>query len=264
MTLRAVLEDLLSGKISINEAEDRIKLLAIEEIGEKLKLDYSREYRINTPEIILAEYKDIDTLRSAIVTMVEKSGHTIVTRIKKSQLGLLEELREKFTVIMSSNKKIAVIRKQDYKPVKTGGRIGVVTAGTADIPIAEEVKIIAEELGCDVYTIYDAGIAGLHRTAEALKKLYEYDVDVIVVVAGMEGALPSVIKSLTDLPVIGLPSSKGYGVGGRGKAALLSMLQSCAPGLLVVNIDNSVGAAIAAVSIANRVAKFRHSKGDTT
>jgi NCAIR mutase (PurE)-related protein len=135
----------------------------------------------------------------------------------------------------------------------------VVAAGTSDLPIADEVRLLVEELGCDALVIHDVGIAGLHRTLDAAKRLLEADVDVVVAIAGMEGALPSVLASVLDVPVIGLPTSFGYGLGGGGVAALLSMLQSCSPGLVVVNIDNSVGAAVAAALMASRAAKFRGS-----
>ena len=260
MTLREILELLAKGNISLDEAEAKIKLLTLEKIGEKIQFDVGREFRIGIPEIILAEYKDANSLKKAILKIVEKYGRAIVSRLRSDQISIIEDFKEKYDVYLSHTGRIAVIKRKNYKIYRSGGKIGIITAGTADVPVAEEVKTIAEELGCKTYTIYDAGIAGLHRTVEALKVFHENNVDVIVAIAGMEGALPSVIKSLTELPVIGLPTSKGYGLGGSGQAALLSMLQSCTPGLVVVNIDNSVGAAVAAVSIAQRVAKFR--RGD--
>ena len=262
MSLRSILELLANGRISVDEAESRIKLFVLKKINEKIQLDVGREHRIGIPEVILAEYKDCEELKSAVLEMVEERGRAIVTRLKKNQRPIIENFKDSYNVHISSTGRIAVIKKRDFKVKFLGGRIGIVTAGTADVPLAEEVKVIVEEFGCKAFTIYDAGIAGLHRTVEALKFLHENDVDVIVVIAGMEGALPSVIKALTDLPVIGLPASKGYGLGGEGQAALLSMLQSCTPGLVVVNIDNSLGAAVAAVSIALRVARFRK-KGDS-
>ena len=123
--------------------------------------------------------------------------------------------------------------------------------------MAEEAAFIAEEMGCDVTCIYDVGVAGLHRLLEPLRDLLAIEVDAIIVAAGMDGALPSVVAGLVPVPVIGLPTSIGYGMGGKGIAALLSMLQTCAPGLSVVNIDNGVGAGITAAMIANRVARAR-------
>src|SRR2546422_3962518 len=125
------------------------------------------------------------------------------------------------------------------------------------MPVADECAIIAEEMGCQVTFIYDVGVSWFHRLLEALRNLLSSGVDAIIVAAGMDGALPSVVAGLVPVPVIGLPTSVGYGVGGKGVAALLSMLQTCAPGLSVVNIDNGVGAGITAAMIANRVARAR-------
>ncbi len=136
------------------------------------------------------------------------------------------------------------------------------TAGTSDIPIAEEAAVVAAEMGSVVISAYDVGVAGLHRLAAPLRDMRERGVDAIVVAAGMDGALPSVVAGLVDVPVIGLPTSVGYGLGGRGVAALLSMLQTCAPGLAVVNIDNGVGAGATAALIANRVAAARRANAE--
>lgn len=133
----------------------------------------------------------------------------------------------------------------------TGGRIGIVTAGSSDIPIAAEAALIAREMGCEVHEVRDVGVAGLHRLVRPLERLGELDVHVIIVAAGMDGALPSVVAGLVPVPVIGLPTSVGYGFGGAGVGAMTTMLQSCAPGLVVVNIDNGVGAGAAAAKIAN-------------
>ena len=150
-----------------------------------------------------------------------------------------------------------VIYSPDYVHRSTGGQVGVISAGTSDIPVAEEAALIAEEMGCQVTCIYDVGVAGLHRLVNPLRDLLARGTDAIIVAAGMDGALPSVVAGLVPVPVIGLPTSIGYGMGGKGVAALLAMLQTCAPGLSVVNIDNGVGAGITAAMIANRVAQAR-------
>jgi len=134
------------------------------------------------------------------------------------------------------------------------------TAGTSDIRVAEEARVVAEEMGCEVVTAYDVGIAGFHRHIGPLRRMLREGVDAIVVVAGMEGALPSVVASLVDVPVIGVPTSVGYGLGGKGVGALTTMLQSCSPGLCVVNIDNGVGAGALAALIARRVARALEEK----
>jgi hypothetical protein len=155
--------------------------------------------------------------------------------------------------------RMVVVKRLDYQTQHTNGRVGVISAGTSDVPVAEEAAVIAAEMGCRIEVAYDVGVAGLHRLAEPLRRLKELQADAIVVAAGMDGALPSVMAGLVDVPVIGLPTSIGYGAGGRGVAALLSMLQSCAPGLLVVNIDNGIGAGASAALIANRMAAARAS-----
>ena len=138
----------------------------------------------------------------------------------------------------------------------------MICAGTSDIPVAEEAALMAEEMGCEVTCIYDVGVAGLHRLVAPLRELLTRGTDVIIVAAGMDGALPSVVAGLVAVPVIGLPTSIGYGMGGKGVAALLAMLQTCAPGLTVVNIDNGIGAGITAAMIANRVAQARAQASD--
>jgi NCAIR mutase (PurE)-related protein len=135
------------------------------------------------------------------------------------------------------------------------GKIGLLTAGTSDIPIAEEAKVIVEQGGCEVISSYDIGVAGIHRLFPQIAHMVEEDVCAFIVCAGMEGALPSVVAGLVDVPVIGVPTSVGYGIGADGKAALYSMLQSCAPGLSVVNIDNGFGAGVCALTIAKNIAK---------
>jgi NCAIR mutase (PurE)-related protein len=150
-----------------------------------------------------------------------------------------------------------VIYAPEFVVTPTGGHVGVLSAGTSDIPVADEAVLIAEEMGCRVTPIYDVGVAGLHRLVTPLRNLFADGVDVLIVAAGMDGALPSVVAGLVPVPVIGLPTSTGYGFGGKGVAALLSMLQTCAPGLAVVNIDNGVGAGSTAALIANRIALAR-------
>jgi hypothetical protein len=137
----------------------------------------------------------------------------------------------------------------------TGARIGIMTAGTSDIGVAEEARLVAKAMGCEAIASYDIGIAGMHRLFPALKEIAEQNAGAIVVVAGMEGALASVVASVVDIPVVGVPTSTGYGFGANGIAALASMLQSCTLGLAVVNIDNGVGGGAYAASIAKRMTR---------
>ena len=224
----------------------------------EIRPDPHREQRKGVPEIIYGETKDADQIVSMTRTLLDGTGRTIISRVP---VGAVEILRNEFSsyrVRFYEAARAVVISKPDYVLRKTGGQVGVISAGTSDIPVAQEAALIAEEMGCDVTCIYDVGVAGLHRLLEPLRDLVSKDVDAIIVAAGMDGALPSVVAGLVPVPVIGLPTSIGYGIGGKGLAALLSMLQTCAPGLSVVNIDNGVGAGITAAMIANRVARARN------
>jgi len=139
----------------------------------------------------------------------------------------------------------------------TGGRVGILTAGTSDIPIAMEAEAMVKEMGCETLAYYDVGVAGIHRLFRPLADLLKWDADVIIVVAGREGALPTVVAGIADVPVIGLPTSKSYGFGQKGLAALSAMLQSCSLGMSVVNIDSGVGAGAVAGMIANGAGRAR-------
>ncbi len=223
----------------------------------EIRPDTHREQRKGVPEIIYGESKDIDQIVSMARTLLEETGRTIISRAPG---GAIEALRDEFSmyhVRFYEAARAVVISKPDYALRRTGGQVGVICAGTSDVPVAQEAALIAEEMGCEVTCIYDVGVAGLHRLLEPLRDLLSKEVDAIIVAAGMDGALPSVVAGLVPVPVIGLPTSIGYGMGGKGVAALLSMLQTCAPGLSVVNIDNGVGAGITAALIANRVASAR-------
>src|ERR671927_432388 len=139
----------------------------------------------------------------------------------------------------------------------SSGRVGAISAGTSDLPALEEAVAVAREMGADVRSFHDVGVAGIHRLAAPLEELRGFDPDCVIVAAGMEGALPSVISALVAVPVVGLPTSAGYGLGGDGTAAILGMLQSCSPGLSVVNVGNGVGAGATAALVANRAALGR-------
>ncbi|MCS7116552.1 MAG: nickel pincer cofactor biosynthesis protein LarB [Nitrososphaerota archaeon] len=257
--MRDILERLVKGEISLDEAEKLLRLNAIEEVGRIAKIDISREERKEVPEIILAEGKSVnDTLRIA-EAFVEKKGRAIISRVDDKLFRIVKRrFRNGFNVTLNRDARVIIIKKEGYKVRETGGRVGIIAAGTADIPVAEEARIMAEEMGCEVITEYDVGVAGIHRLFPALKNMAEKDVDVIIVVAGREGALPSVVSSMVNVPVIAVPRSVGYGFGGHGIGALIAMLQSCSLGLAVVNIDGGTPAGIIAALISNRVAKWRN------
>lgn len=219
--------------------------------------DAGRERRKGVPEVIFAETK----ANAQVVTMarglLSGSGRAIVSRLRPETIPVVQSAFTDYVIRLQEAARAMVIYAPGYEHPRTGGHVGVISAGTSDIPIADEASLIAEEMGCRVTSIYDVGVAGLHRLVTPLRNLLTDNVDVIIVAAGMDGALPSVVTGLVPVPVIGLPTSIGYGMGGKGVAALLSMLQTCAPGLSVVNIDNGVGAGSTAALIANRIALAR-------
>jgi hypothetical protein len=219
--------------------------------------DIGRERRKGTPEVIFGETKETAQILSMAQKLLASTKRAIISRLRTESIEPLQKAFQEDTVRFYEASRAMVISSPDYVRKSTGGHVGVISAGTSDIPVAEEAALIAEEMGCRVTYIYDVGVAGLHRLVRPLHELIVNEVDVIIVAAGMDGALPSVVAGLVPVPVIGLPTSIGYGLGGKGVAALLSMLQTCAPGLSVVNIDNGVGAGITAALIANRVAQAR-------
>lgn len=223
----------------------------------EIRPDSQRERRKGAPEVIFGETKDIAQIVTMARDILKETGRAIISRVQPEAVAALREAFKTFNVRVRENARAVVIYQPDYVRRSTGGYVGVISAGTSDIPVAEEAALIAEEMGCEVTCIYDVGVAGLHRLFEPLRDLLSKEVDAIIVAAGMDGALPSVVAGLVPVPVIGLPTSIGYGMGGKGIAALLSMLQTCAPGLSVVNIDNGVGAGITAAMIANGVARAR-------
>ncbi|MCL4535100.1 MAG: nickel pincer cofactor biosynthesis protein LarB [Bacteroidetes bacterium] len=221
------------------------------------RLDFHREGRNGVPEVIMAEGKQPDDTVRIVGAFLEAKGRALVSRVGESLLARLSAEFPDHEFDMFSASRMVVVRRPGLKRPTTGGKIGVLTAGTSDVPVAEEARVIAEEMGCEVLTAFDVGVAGIHRLFQPLRAMLEAPVDAIVVAAGMDGALPSVVAGLVDVPVIGLPTSVGYGLGGKGVAALMGMLQSCSPGLTVVNIDNGIGAGATAALIANRMAALR-------
>ncbi len=257
-TLKEILEKIAKNELNIDDAEKLVRLLAISELEGLAKLDSKREFRNGLPEIILAEGKSPQNIVEIALKMMSENGRVIVSRCNPEHIQLLKEAVPEDAVLQVNGKsRIAILKKKNYQIKPTGGRIGILTAGTSDIPVAEEAKVVAQEMGCEVFASYDLGVAGIHRLLQPLKELILRDVDVIIVVAGREGALCSVVAGLVNVPVIGVPTSNSYGFGEKGVSALMAMLQSCSLGLSVVNIDAGVAAGAMATLIANRVAKFR-------
>jgi len=246
-----ILESLDLGKISVPKAKKLLSLYSVEKIENLAKIDMGRKLRRGIPEVIFGEKKDLVDLKKIILSTISKSDSVLVSRINKDHYKRITAFSRKNklrTKVGKNNTSILFFRKLH----STGGKVGIMTAGTSDIGVAEEARLMCEAMGCQCVCSYDVGIAGIHRLFPIIKKMIIEEVDAIIVVAGMEGALASVVSSLVDIPVIGVPSSVGYGYGEKGVAALASMLQSCTLGLSVVNIDNGIGAGAFAANIANR------------
>jgi len=219
--------------------------------------DPGRAVRKGIPEVVFALNKSHDQLNRAVGQLLQVNDRVVVSRISDDVVRMLETAFADCRIEFREGSWTAVIARPDAERHRTGGRVAIFAAGTSDWPAANEARVLAEEMGCDVDLIVDVGVAGLHRLFGPLRAVLDGDVDVIIVAAGMDGALPSVVAGLVPVPVIGLPTSVGYGYGGNGQAALMSMLQSCAPGITVVNIDNAVGAGSTAALIANAIAVAR-------
>jgi NCAIR mutase (PurE)-related protein len=229
-----------------------------------VQVDPSRQSRKGVPEIVYAAGKSPSVALLAVRELLSRgpSGRVLVSRATEDLAHFIDaELRAgtEDVSVLGNGPTLLIARRSALPPVETGGVVGLLTAGASDAPVADEAAFVAREMGCRVVRADDVGVAGLHRLEGPLRTLREQGADVVIVAAGMDGALPSVVSGLVDVPVIGLPTSIGYGLGGGGVAALLSMLQTCAPGLVVVNIDNGVGAGATAALFANRVAAARKS-----
>lgn len=252
--MREILERLMRGEIGVHEAERLIRQDLIR-IGDYAVLDVNREARTGCPEIVLADGKTPEQISKIVYTLVERGHRTIISRLDVDGFeSLRHSLPQEIKAVHHPVARVAVVRPEGFTPPDPLGTIGVMTGGTSDVPVAEEASFIASELGCAVKKAYDVGVAAIKRILCSLNEMGE--VDVYVVAAGREGALPTVVAGLVDRPVIGLPVSTGYGAGGSGISALQAMLQSCSP-ILVVNIDAGVIAGVMAARIARLCALRR-------
>ncbi|MCP4580015.1 MAG: nickel pincer cofactor biosynthesis protein LarB [candidate division Zixibacteria bacterium] len=238
--IRKILQDVKSGKLDPEAALLKLKDLPFEDLG-FAKLDHHRTLRTGIPEVIYAPGKTGAQIVKLVSRLYKDGVNTLVTRTDKK---MFQKIKEKFqSATFNPDARIIHIPNR-HKKSPGKGTILVVTAGTSDIPVAEEAAMTVEVAGHRVKRLFDVGVAGIHRLF-AHKKIID-DASVIIVVAGMEGALASVVAGLVDVPVIAVPTSIGYGASFNGLSALLSMLNCCAPGVTVVNIDNGFGAACAA------------------
>ena len=234
------------------KAQKLLSLYSIEKIEDLAKFDVGRKFRRGIPEVIFAEKKQLVDLKKILLAAISRSDPVLVSRIHKNDFKKIISFSNENKIKTKLGKNTTSIMFYKKITKTSGSHVGILTGGTSDIGVAEEARLMAEAMGCVCTCSYDVGIAGLHRLFPILKKMIRAEVDAIVVVAGMEGALASIVSSLVDIPVIGVPSSVGYGYGEKGVAALAAMLQSCTLGLSVVNIDNGIGAGAIAANIANR------------
>ncbi len=242
--LKKILNSVKSGRLTLNSALEQLKHLPYEDIG-VAKVDHHRELRHGIPEVIFAEGKKPEDIKAIAGSMLRSSGRFLITRATEEIYKDMGTLCRKHKVRTEYFGRSGVITAGGT--VKKTGSAAVICAGTADIPVAEEAMATAIFLGTDAEAVFDVGVAGLHRLFDA--KDIMSGANVLIVVAGMEGALPSVIGGMTDKPVIAVPTSVGYGTSLGGITALFAMLNSCVPGIAVMNIDNGFGAGVLAHKI---------------
>ena len=241
-SLRMLLENVKSGQVDIDEAMGELKSLPFEDLG-FAKLDHHRSLRNGFPEVVYCQGKTVMQVQAIVKKLMEKDSNIMATRAGRDVYEGIREITE--DAVYHEAARIVVVKKTEI--VKSKKIIAVVTAGTSDIPVAEEAAITAETMGNSVDRVFDVGVAGIHRLFANSHILMK--ANVLVVVAGMEGALASVVAGLVDKPVIAVPTSIGYGANFGGLSALLTMLNSCASGIGVVNIDNGFGAGFLASMI---------------
>lgn len=253
--MRDILKKLIDGEISVDDAENQLKINQVQALGDNVKFDVARENRVGVPEAVYAQGKTDDDLIS-IINNMGSVDNLMITRLPEDRFNRLKKYLNDDVMKNSNYYKIAsILTVNKIEIEKCNGKVGIITAGTADIPIAEEARITLEQAGFTAIKTYDVGVAGIHRLIDKISYLLNEKVDVIITLAGMEGALPSVVAGIVDMPVIAVPTSTGYGVGEKGFTALFSMLQSCAPGIATMNIDNGYGAGVYAITILKQIEK---------
>ena len=253
--MRDTLRRLVAGQISEDDALAELRRIQLDELGGKAKLDLGRYLRRGIPEVVLAPGKAPDDAARLVVRMADRHGQGLISRMTDAHRQALQTAARGMRVVAYSSS--ALVLRAGFAAERVEGRVGILTAGTSDVPAADEARMVVEACGLEARLDADLGVAGLHRFVAPLAAMLDWGADVLVVAAGMDGVLPGLIAGLVDAPVIGLPVSTGYGRGGAGEGALTTMLQSCSTGLVVVNIDNGVGAGEAAALIAARAAQGR-------
>jgi NCAIR mutase (PurE)-related protein len=233
--IRKILADVASGSTSVDEASESLRLLPFEDLG-FAKIDHHRQLRRGFPEVIFGPGKNAEQIRTIASRLISQGQNVLVTKTNEEAYRLIA--KDHPAARWHEEARAIVVELE--RPIPIPGKVLVLSAGTSDIPIAEEAALTAEMMGCQVNRLFDVGVAGLHRLASHQKSLSE--ASVLIVAAGMEGALPSVVAGLVSAPVVAVPTSIGYGASFGGLAALLAMLNSCSTGVAIVNIDNGFGA----------------------
>jgi NCAIR mutase (PurE)-related protein len=244
-SIRKLLEQVRRAKISPDEAVERLRHMPFEDLG-FAKLDHHRALRAGMPEVIFAEGKTAAQMAEIFSSLARHGGNVLATRANREQFAAI---KKKVARVKYREPARAIVLQREHKKLGRG-TIAVVSAGTSDIPVADEAVVTAEVMGNEVEHLYDVGVAGIHRLLANRGTLSR--ARVVIVCAGMEGALPSVVGGLVGVPVIAVPTSVGYGAAFKGLAALLGMMNSCASNVSVVNIDNGFGAGYVA-SLINRL-----------
>ncbi len=243
-----MLEQVKKGKVTIDEAVEKLRHLPFEDLGFAC-IDHHRQIRRGFPEVIYCPGKTTEQIVKIFSNLAEKGNNVLATRVEEDVFEALAKTKKFPNVRYEKSARAIVLQQRELEPSKA--IIPIVTAGTADMPVAAEAKVTAEIMGQRTELICDVGVAGLHRLLGHLAKLQ--NANVIIVVAGMEGALASVVGGLVSCPVIAVPTSVGYGASFEGLSALLTMLNSCAAGVTVVNIDSGFSAAVAASLINKKI-----------
>jgi len=262
-----ILSAVRAGELSVKKAERLLKLDALAIVGDFARLDFNRFLRRGVPEIVYAQNKSvpqiISIVKKLVKTKIAKSSTDVAIILSRVRGDQAKEILNKISGQDGMNGTlriryfpeaniIAIVDRDDKLAKQRRGRVALLAAGTSDLPALNEAEVVLNLLGFTTLRFNDVGVAGLHRLIQPLQRILKFDPDVIIVAAGMEGALPTVVAGLSSVPVIGLPTSVGYGYGKGGEAALMSMLQACSLGVSVVNIDAGVAAGVVASLISKR------------
>ena len=256
--LKKLLKEVKTGKLSIERAVEKLRHLPFEDLG-FARVDHHRQIRSGFPEVIYCPGKTNEQIIAIFESLAAKGNNVLATRADEAVFDALAKTKKFPKLRYEKLARAIILEQKKLKPSKT--ILPILTAGTADLPVATEAKVTAEIMGQRTELICDVGVAGLHRLIGHLPKLQH--ANVIIVVAGMEGALASVVGGLVSCPVIAVPTSVGYGASFEGLAALLTMLNSCASGVTVVNIDNGFSAGVTATLINKKIEEGTKTKSDT-